>query len=48
VNFRDEKLLAAFGKNLQKVRKRLNFTQEGLAYQSNISLSQIARIETEK
>jgi transcriptional regulator with XRE-family HTH domain len=48
VNFRDEKILAAFGKNLQRLRKKNNFTQEELAYNSGISLSQIARIETGK
>ncbi|MCA4900039.1 MAG: helix-turn-helix domain-containing protein [Bacteroidota bacterium] len=46
VNFRDEKLLKKFGKHLQAVRKQKGLTQEDLAYQSNISLSQIARIET--
>jgi DNA-binding XRE family transcriptional regulator len=48
LNFRDEKILEAFGKNLQKVRRQMNFTQEELAYESGISLSQIARIETGK
>jgi len=37
-----------FGKNLQKLRKRQNLTQEELAYESGVSLSQIARIETGK
>ncbi|MCW5912221.1 MAG: helix-turn-helix transcriptional regulator [Cyclobacteriaceae bacterium] len=46
VNFRDEKVLLAFGKNLQKLRKGQSFTQEELAYNSGISLSQIVRIET--
>lgn len=48
MNFRDEKILYAFGKNLQKIRKSKNHSQEELAYQSGISLSQIARIETGK
>jgi transcriptional regulator with XRE-family HTH domain len=48
VNFRDEKILLAFGKNLQKIRRKQNFTQEELAYESGISLSQIARMETGK
>lgn len=48
MNFRDEKILIAFGNNLSKIRKQNNFTQEKLAYTSNISLSQIARIETGK
>jgi DNA-binding XRE family transcriptional regulator len=47
-NFRDEKVLLAFGKNLKRLRKKQNFTQEELAYSSDISLSQIARIETGK
>jgi transcriptional regulator with XRE-family HTH domain len=46
VNFRDEKVLRAFGKNLQLLRKQQDFSQEELAYRSGISLSQIARIET--
>ena len=46
MNFRDEKILRAFAKNLQTIRKSKNFTQEELAYQSEITLSQIARIET--
>lgn len=48
VNFRDEKILLAFGKNLQQIRRKQNFTQEELAYESGISLSQIARMETGK
>lgn len=48
MNFRDEKVLLAFGKNLQEIRRKQNFTQEELAYNSGISLSQIARIETGK
>jgi transcriptional regulator with XRE-family HTH domain len=48
VNFRDEKILKAFGENLKKCRKKQSFTQEELAYESGISLSQIARIETGK
>lgn len=48
VNFWDDKLLLAFGKNLRIIRKRLNFTQEELSYILEISLSQIARIETGK
>ncbi len=46
VNFRDEKLLKSFGRHLQRVRQAKGITQEDLAYKSNISLSQIARIET--
>jgi transcriptional regulator with XRE-family HTH domain len=46
VNHRDEKVLISFGKNLQKVRLRKKMTQEELSYQADLSLSQIARIET--
>jgi transcriptional regulator with XRE-family HTH domain len=48
VNFRDEKWLIEFGNNLKKIREQKNFTQEKLAYDSELSLSQIARIETGK
>ena len=44
----DEKGLKAFALQLKKVRKRKNFTQEKLAYESGLALSQIARIETAK
>lgn len=46
LNFRDEKLLKRFGRHLKEIRKARGITQEELAYQSDISLSQIARIET--
>ncbi|MBX2965890.1 MAG: helix-turn-helix transcriptional regulator [Cyclobacteriaceae bacterium] len=46
MNFRDERLLKGFGRHLQKIRKSKGITQEELAYRSNLSLSQIARIET--
>lgn len=48
MNFRDERILIAFGKNLKRLRTNSNFTQEELAYQSGVSLSQIARMETGK
>lgn len=48
MNFREEKWLIEFGKNLKKVREETGFTQERLAYESELSLSQIARIETGK
>lgn len=48
MNFRDEKLLYAFGLHLKFLRKKLGYTQEELAYSSGISLFQIARIETGK
>ncbi|MGP8215557.1 MAG: helix-turn-helix domain-containing protein [Bacteroidia bacterium] len=42
----DEAGLKAFAAQLKKVRKEQGFTQEELAYQSGIALSQVARIET--
>jgi transcriptional regulator with XRE-family HTH domain len=45
-NVRDEKLLLKFGKNLARVRRARGLTQEDVAYESGLTLSQIARIET--
>lgn len=42
----DEKGLKAFAVHLKSLRKQKGFTQEMLAYESGLSLSQIARIET--
>ena len=42
----DKKFLLAFGKNLKELRLSKEFTQEELSYQSELSLSQIARLET--
>jgi transcriptional regulator with XRE-family HTH domain len=42
----DEAGLRAFALRLKEVRKMKHFTQEELAYQSGLALSQIARIET--
>jgi len=42
----DRQGLQAFADQLKKVRKQKKMTQEDLAYQSDLSLSQIARIET--
>ena len=36
------------GKQLKKIRAKKSFTQENLAYTANLTLSQIARIETGK
>jgi transcriptional regulator with XRE-family HTH domain len=46
LNFRDKNVLKAFGIHLQLTRKSLGFTQESLAYNAELSLSQIARLET--
>jgi transcriptional regulator with XRE-family HTH domain len=40
-----EKFLKSFGKNLKKIRISKGFTQEQLANDADISISQIQRIE---
>ena len=45
VNFREEKWLLEFGKNLKRIRGEKEYTQEKLAYESGLALSQIARLE---
>jgi transcriptional regulator with XRE-family HTH domain len=42
----DHNGLKMFAIHLKKVRKAKGFTQQALAYESELSLSQIARIET--
>jgi len=42
----DEKGLSEFAEHLKSVRIDKGFTQEKLAYESGLTLSQIARIET--
>ncbi len=44
----DTDYIIAFGKNLAAVRKKHSITQEELAFKTEISLSQVARIETGK
>ena len=44
----DEEGLMLLAKQLKKLRSEKGFTQEGLAYEADITLSQIARIETLK
>lgn len=44
----DEEGIKRFALCLKSKRKALGYTQEKLAYESNITLSQIARIETAK
>ena len=44
----DEEGLKKLAEKLKEVRKKQGFTQEELAYQSELTLSQIARIETMK
>ena len=42
---KESDFLIAFGKNLRKYRKLKGFTQEQLAIDLNIEISQISRIE---
>lgn len=42
----DQKGIDAFAKRFKEVRKEAGYTQTQLAFESGISLSQIARIET--
>lgn len=44
----DEEGVKAFAKRLKEVRKVMNYTQERLAFEADIELSQIARIETSR
>lgn len=44
----DQKGLEALAMNLKEVRAKYGYTQEQLAYEADLSLSQIARIETAK
>lgn len=44
----DEDSLMAFAKHLKELRKEIGITQTQLAFESGLSLSQIARIETAK
>jgi len=48
INIRNQVLLDSFAKALKMHRKSKGFTQEELALRTDISLSQIARIETGK
>ncbi len=45
---RDNEGLKLLALKLKEVRSKLNYTQEDLAYESGLSLSQIGRIETSK
>lgn len=42
---KDKIFLIAFGKNLKKLRKEKGLSQAQLAFEANIELSQISRIE---
>ena len=45
INVKDKKFIKAFGKNLKKIRKEVGLSQEELANDADIPLSQIGRIE---
>ena len=42
---KDKIFLIEFGKNLKKLRKQKGFSQSQLAFEANIQISQISRIE---
>lgn len=43
--YRDLVLLKKFGENLKKIRDEKGFSQESLAYESDLDILQIGRIE---
>ncbi len=45
INVKDIAFSILFGKNLRKIRKRKKLSQESLAYDANILISQVGRIE---
>ena len=45
INIKNQEFISSFGKNLRKLRLKANLSQEDLANDSNIPLSQIGRIE---
>ena len=45
INVRDKELLIRFGQHLRSVRKTIGFSQEKLANEADISLSQVSRLE---
>lgn len=45
IGVKDEKYLKAFGKFIKKLREDSDISQEELAYNSDVSISQITRIE---
>jgi len=44
-NHRDDEGIKAFGKKLREIRKQKGVSQESLAYETDLHLSQIGRIE---
>lgn len=45
INIKNKKFIKAFGKNLRKMRKEAGLSQEDLANDADIPLSQVGRIE---
>jgi transcriptional regulator with XRE-family HTH domain len=45
INVKNNKYISAFGKNLRKLRKTKGLSQEDLANDADIPLSQVGRIE---
>ena len=45
INVKNNKYISAFGKNLKKLRKEEGLSQEDLANDADIPLSQVGRIE---
>ena len=45
ISIKDEKLLKNFGENLRNIRISRELTQEQLAFNADIAISQIGRIE---
>ncbi len=45
IGVKDEKYLKDFGKNLKKLREKAEISQEELSLRSDISISQLTRIE---
>lgn len=43
--YRDEKFIKRFGQRLRELRKEKKFSQEELAWETGLELSQIGRIE---
>lgn len=45
INVKNKKFIKKFGKNLRRLRKEANLSQEDLANDADIPLSQVGRIE---
>lgn len=45
INVKNKKFIKAFGKNLKRIRKEARLSQEDLANDADIPLSQVGRIE---